>query len=136
MSTFDLKIAASSGLFYEGPCQHMILPTKDGGYAILAGHAPTLVGIRMGEMRYQVDDQWYTVVVGDGFAEITGDANVVVVDSAERPEDIDVNRALEAKRRIEERMQHQKGIREYYQNKIALTRAMERLKVTNRRGKF
>lgn len=52
---------------------------------------------------------------------------MVLVDSAERPEDIDKNRAEAARIRAEERLQHQQSMHEYYQSKIALDRAMQRL---------
>lgn len=132
MTTFQLNLTASSGQFYFGPCESLILPTKDGQYGVLAGHAPTLVGIRAGELRYRVDGQWQAVMVGDGFAEVRERDTTLLVDSVERFEEIDVNRAMEAKRRAEELMQHKRSMREYYEGKIALNRAMARLKVKNR----
>ena len=48
-------------------------------------------------------------------------------ETAERPEDIDKNRAEAARIRAEERLQHQQSMHEYYQSKIALDRAMQRL---------
>lgn len=67
------------------------------------------------------------ILVGDGIAEVTPAYVMVLVDSAERPEDIDKNRAEAARIRAEERLQHQQSMHEYYQSKIALDRAMQRL---------
>ena len=53
--------------------------------------------------------------------------SLLLVDSAERPEDIDRNRAEAARIRAEERLQHKQSMHEYYQSKIALDRAMQRL---------
>ena len=86
-----LNITASSGEYYQGDCEDLVLPISDGVYGIQAGHSP------------------------------------VLVDSAERPEDIDKNRAEAARIRAEERLQHQQSMHEYYQSKIALDRAMQRL---------
>ena len=67
------------------------------------------------------------VLVGDGIAEVTPTFVLLLVDSAERPEDIDRNRAEAARIRAEERLQHKQSMHEYYQSKIALDRAMQRL---------
>ena len=67
------------------------------------------------------------VLVGDGIAEVTPAYVMVLVDSAENPEDIDKNRAEAARIRAEERLQHKQSMHEYYQSKIALDRAMQRL---------
>ena len=91
MNKFMLNITASSGEYYQGDCEDLVLPISDGVYGIQAGHSP------------------------------------VLVDSAERPEDIDKNRAEAARIRAEERLQHQQSMHEYYQSKIALDRAMQRL---------
>ena len=64
---------------------------------------------------------------GDGIAEVTPAYVMVLVDSAENPEDIDKNRAEAARIRAEERLQHKQSMHEYYQSKIALDRAMQRL---------
>ena len=65
-----------------------------------------------------------------GIAEVTPAYVVLLVDSAERPEDIDKNRAEAARIRAEERLQHKQSMHEYYQSKIALNRAMQRLQAT------
>ena len=67
------------------------------------------------------------ILGGVGFAEVTPTFVLLLVDSAERPEDIDKNRAEAARIRAEERLQHQQSMHEYYQSKIALDRAMQRL---------
>ena len=75
-------------------------------------------------IRYRKEHE---VLVGDGIAEVTPTFVLLLVDSAERPEDIDKNRAEAARIRAEERLQHQQSMHEYYQSKIALDRAMQRL---------
>ncbi|MFR6092830.1 MAG: ATP synthase delta/epsilon chain alpha-helix domain-containing protein, partial [Faecalibacterium prausnitzii] len=62
-----------------------------------------------------------------GIAEVTPTFVLLLVDSAECPEDIDKNRAEAARIRAEERLQHKQSMHEYYQTKIALDRAMQRL---------
>ena len=127
MNSFILNITASSGEFYQGNCESMVLPVKDGVYGVQAGHSPVLVAIHMGVLKFTVDGETREILVGDGIAEVTPTFVLLLVDSAERPEDIDKNRAEAARIRAEERLQHKQSMHEYYQTKIALDRAMQRL---------
>ena len=127
MNSFILNITASSGEFYQGSCESMVLPVKDGVYGVQAGHSPVLVAIHMGMLKFTVDGETREILVGDGIAEVTPTFVLLLVDSAEHPEDIDKNRAEAARIRAEERLQHKQSMHEYYQTKIALDRAMQRL---------
>ena len=127
MNSFILNITASSGEFYQGSCESMVLPVKDGVYGVQAGHSPVLVAIHMGMLKFTVDGETREILVGDGIAEVTPTFVLLLVDSAERPEDIDKNRAEAARIRAEERLQHKQSMHEYYQTKFALDRAMQRL---------
>ena len=127
MNSFILNITASSGEFYQGSCESMVLPVKDGVYGVQAGHSPVLVAIHMGMLKFTVDGETREILVGDGIAEVTPTFVLLLVDSAERPEDIDKNRAEAARIRAEERLQHKQSMHEYSQTKIALDRAMQRL---------
>ena len=127
MNSFILNITASSGEFYQGSCESMVLPVKDGVYGVQAGHSPVLVAIHMGMLMFTVDGETREILVGDGIAEVPPTFVLLLVDSAERPEDIDKNRAEAARIRAEERLQHKQSMHEYYQTKIALDRAMQRL---------
>ena len=132
MNSFILNITASSGEFYQGSCESMVLPVKDGVYGVQAGHSPVLVAIHMGMLKFTVDGETREILVGDGIAEVTPTFVLLLVDSAERPEDIDNNRAEAARIRAEERLQHKQSMHEYYQTKIALDRAMQRLQTASK----
>ena len=132
MNSFILNITASSGEFYQGSCESMVLPVKDGVYGVQAGHSPVLVAIHMGMLKFTVDGETREILVGDGIAEVTPTFVLLLVDSAERPEDIDKNRAEAARIRAEERLQHKQSMHEYYQTKIALDRAMQRLQTASK----
>ena len=109
-----------------------MLPTGDGVYGVQAGHNPVLVAIHMGILHFEVNGEARDILVGDGIAEVTPAYVMVLVDSAERPEDIDKNRAEAARIRAEERLQHRKSMHEYYQSQIALQRAMQRLQAASK----
>ena len=132
MNSFILNITASSGEFYQGSCESMVLPVKDGVYGVQAGHSPVLVAIHMGMLKFTVDGETREILVGDGIAEVTPTFVLLLWDSAERPEDIDKTRAEAARIRAEERLQHKQSMHEYYQTKIALDRAMQRLQTASK----
>ena len=129
MTQFQLKISSSSGLFYEGTCESLVVPTSDGEYGVLANHVSMVIGIAIGILRYKLDGKWYYIAVGQGFARVVGNTVTMVVDSAERPEDVDAKRAQEAKERAEEQLRQKQSIEEYHRSKASLARAMARLKV-------
>jgi len=80
-----------------------------------------------------VNGQWQLAAVSGGFAEITPEYAVVLISSAEHPEEIDINRAEAARERAEERLRHKQSVVEYYNSKAALARAMARLKTRGRK---
>ena len=67
-------------------------------------------------------------VASDGCVEVMPERVILLAATIERPEDIDQNRALAAKRRAEERLRQKQSQQEYYQTQAALSRALARLK--------
>ena len=130
MNTFFLKIISSDKVFYEGKCQNLILPMEDGQFSILAHHENMVVAVANGELHLKTPEgEWITAAVSRGFAEIINNRVSVLVNSAERPEEIDVKRAEEAKERAQERLRQKQSIQEYYHTQASLARAMNRLRV-------
>ena len=132
-NSFYLKIIAANRVFYSGRCRSLIVPEYDGQKEILAHHEDMVIAVNDGEMRFQPEgsDNWEYAVVGIGFVEIVNNRVTLLVESAERPEEIDVARAREAKERAEEQMRQKQSIHEYYHSRASLARAMARLKATS-----
>ena len=130
--TFELEIIASDHPFYKGQCEMLIFPGIDGEHGILAKHESMVTCLNAGELRFLVDGEWHYAAVSAGFVEITSDYVVLLADTVEKPEEIDINRANEAKRRAQENLRQKQSIMEYYHTQAALNRAMSRLKVTKR----
>ena len=132
-NSFYLKIIAANRVFYSGRCRSIIVPEYYGQKEILAHHEDMVIAVNDGEMRFQPEgsDNWEYAVVGIGFVEIVNNRVTLLVESAERPEEIDVARAREAKERAEEQMRQKQSIHEYYHSRASLARAMARLKATS-----
>lgn len=127
--TFYLEIITPEKQFYVGPASSLVMPALDGEYGVQPGHEPIVTAIEPGLVRFQADGAWNDVVVSDGFAEVMPDYVILLVSSAERPEEIDRARAERAKERAEERLRQKQSVREYHLSKAALARAMARLRV-------
>lgn len=131
MDTFGLKIIASDRVFYEGRCRQIIIPAPDGEKGILPNHENMVIAVTVGDARMEVEKgKWVDIAVGAGFMEIVNNRVTMLVDTAERPEEIDIRRAEEAKERAEEQLRQKQSIQEYYHSQASLARAMNRLKVS------
>ena len=82
------------------------LPGAEGQLGVLPGHAPLITELGIGELSYEPKSSGESVPVAviSGFAEILGDRVTVLAETAERPEEIDIPRAEEAKKRAEQRL--------------------------------
>lgn len=128
MKAFELKVIAINKTFYDGVCTQIILPSIDGQYGILADHANTVLAISEGEVRIQQEDgSWVIGVCGEGHALINGGSVAVIVDTVEKPEEIDRLRAEEAMNRAKERMRQKQSIMEYHHSKANMNRALARI---------
>jgi F-type H+-transporting ATPase subunit epsilon len=132
LKTFQLEIIASDREFYKGDCENLIFPGLDGEYGILPNHEAMVTVLLAGEIRYKITGEWRYAAVSAGFIEIEKDYVILLADTVELPEEIDIRRAEGAKLRAQERLRQKQSIQEYYHSQAALNRAMSRLKVSKR----
>ena len=120
-------------VFYGGPSEIVIVPALDGEYGFMAHHDDMVVAMKPGELRFKKPDgTWEYAVVGGGVAQSANNRVTILVDSAERPEDIDEVRAREAMERAQEQLRQKQSIYEYRMSKASLARAVSRLKEKKR----
>lgn len=133
MDTFGLEIFASDKLAYAGRAKKIVIPAVDGEQAFLAHHANIVAAVLPGEMRF-VDQEGaeHVLAVSGGFVEMVNNRAKLFCLTVERPEEIDVRRAQEAKERAEEQLRQKQSLQEYHVNQMALARAMARLRVTGK----
>jgi F-type H+-transporting ATPase subunit epsilon len=109
---------------------------KNGYLGILPGHAPLLTELAPGELEYTSGGAQHCLAVNWGFAEVLGDRVIVLAQSAERAEEIDVERAEKAKTRAEERLKRFDDPQlDMERARKALTRAMVRLETAHKLGR-
>ena len=130
MSTFWLKIVASDHIFYNGNCETLVVPAHDGEMGILPHHEAMILAVQEGELRFRVsgETQWREANVGRGLVQVANNRVTMLVDTAERPEDIDEVRAREALERAEEQLRQKQSLREFKMTQASMARALSRLK--------
>ena len=131
MSTFWLKIVASDHVFFNGSCEALVVPAHDGEVGILPHREAMILAIQEGELRFRTPEsngQWRKAVVGLGIVQVANNRVTVIVDTAERPEDIDEVRARQALERAEEQMRQKQSLREFKMSQASMVRAIARVK--------
>ena len=90
MDTFQLNILSASSAFYEGECESLVVPTPDGKCGVLAHHSNAIAAISPGELSYTVPgEKPRLAAVSHGMIKIEDNHVLVLVETAEKPEDID-----------------------------------------------
>ena len=136
MTTFWLKVIASDHVFYNGNCEALVVPAHDGEVGILPHREAMILAIQEGELKFRIpgEQEYHHAVVGLGIVQVANNRVTVVVDTAERPEDIDEGRAKQALERAKEQLRQKQSIREYYMSKASMARALSRLKASQHKG--
>lgn len=130
---FSLKVIATNKVFYDGKARYLNVRTLDGEIAFMAHHAPIVVAVEVGTLDVQKDDEsWAHVEVGKGILQFANNRLTLLVDTLERPEEIDVRRAEEARQRAEERLRQKQSVQEYKMSQAALARALSRLEFSKK----
>ena len=134
MSTFQLDILAAEGPFFSGACESLVVPTPEGQRGILAHRANIISAIVPGKLTFRTPDgQEHRAAVSSGMIKVEDNDVLVLVDTAERPEEIDANRARRAADQAREALLQKKSIQEYRTAQTNLARALNRLKVRGSR---
>ena len=136
MENFPVHILAADEPFYEGPCQSISVPTTTGMYGVLAHHTNVILAIVPGTLRYRCEgEDEKLAAVSAGLMKVENGEVLILVDSAERPEEIDANRAQRAADRAKEELLQKKSIQEYRMAQSNLARALSRLQVKSSANK-
>lgn len=132
MNAFSLTVLAAEKPFYEGECISLVVPTSDGQYGIQAMHNNIIAAIVPGMLKITAPNGTETVAaVSEGLVKVEGNDVLLLVDTAERPEEIDINHAKRSAEQAKEAILQKKSIQDYYAAQAKMARAISRLKVKN-----
>ena len=130
MKTFKLKIVTPRGIYKETEVELLNLRTTAGQIGILANHLPLASGLEIAEMDYNDENgQRNRFALSGGFVYVNEDETTIIANAIESPEEIDLRRAEEAKRRAEKRLQDKDG--DILRAEMALRKAITRIHVKN-----
>lgn len=129
---FTLHVFATDRVFYDGNCESVNLPTTHGQYCILANHSNLIAAIVPGKLTFRKPGgETVTAAVSEGLVKVEAGEVLVLVDSAELPEEIDANRARREAEEAKEEMLQKRSIVENTIARGNLARALNRIRVKN-----
>jgi F-type H+-transporting ATPase subunit epsilon len=114
--------------------QIVVAPGVLGEFGVLIGHTPFMTALNVGTIRYtDAQGQENSLFVSGGFAEALPDKVTVLAESAERSQDIDVDRAKAAMERAQKRLEDKAADIDYLRAEMALKRALHRIQLAESR---
>lgn len=127
-SKIRLELVTPERLLVSDEVDEVIAPGYEGEFGVLPEHTQYIAILSAGVLRYRKGDEVRKVAVGGGFAEVTSDQVAVLADVAEKAEEIDVDRARQARSRAEAALQDPStDDASYRRMSFALQRAIARL---------
>lgn len=126
-NTFYVEILTPDRKFFWGDVESIIINTPSGQIGMLKDHMPMVALVEVGIVKIKKDGNWLEAVLGQGFMEVKQNRTIILADTAEWPDEIDINRAKAAKERAMERILRRENQTEYIRSQAALARAMARL---------
>ncbi len=135
MKTFHLRILAAERTFYDGPCASLTVPTIDGLYGLMALHESVVIAIIPGMLTLHTPDgEEQITAVSEGMLKMENNEALVLVDTIERPEEIDLSRAERIAAESEALLHEKQSEKEQALVMARMARALSRMHV-KRRGK-
>lgn len=132
MPLIHVDVVTAEKTVYSSDVDSVTLTTVDGQISVLSGHVPLVTLLQAGEMIARLGDDETFLAVSGGFAQVTRDGIVVLADTCERAEEIDVQRAHEAERRAKELLRTEADGMVAAVAEAALLRSVARLRVVDR----
>ncbi|GLB32744.1 ATP synthase epsilon chain [Lacrimispora amygdalina] len=127
---FKLQIITPERKFYEGDASMVELTTTEGEIGVYRGHIPMTAIAAPGVLKIHEAGGIKEAALMSGFLEILPEKIVIMAEVAEWPEEIDLNRAEEAKVRAERRLKEQSGEIDIVRAETALKKALVRISLT------
>jgi F-type H+-transporting ATPase subunit epsilon len=128
-----LEVVTPGRIVFSGKVEEVTLPGTEGEFGVLRGHEPFLTSVDIGELYFLANGKKVYYAVNTGYAEVTGSKVTVLIETAERADAIDKDRAAKAKESATARLaQLSKEDSEYEIMSLALARANNRISVAEK----
>src|SRR5690625_1807043 len=123
MKTLTVSVVTPDGPVLEDTFDMVSCKAESGELGILPGHIPLVAPLSISSVRLKRENTENHLAVNGGFMEVQPDKVTILAQSAEKPADIDVQRANEAKKRAERRLQSKQDDIDFKRAELALKRA-------------
>ena len=128
--TFQLDIVTPTSIISEGQVEYLRAPSTDGLFGVKRGHASSMILMDIGEIKIIKDGKEVFYATNGGFADIRPEGVMLLVETAERNDEIDKERAEKAFQRAKDRLKNDST--NLHRAKAAINRSRNRLKILNR----
>lgn len=129
---FLLEIVTPERLLVSEPVDALRAPGIDGEFGVLPDHTRLMTALGTGELAYRCRGVWHRLAVSSGFVEVLPDRVIVLAQTAEMADEIDVERARDAASRAEERLARPGSDVDIDRARVALEKAVARLQAARR----
>ncbi|MDD4760696.1 MAG: F0F1 ATP synthase subunit epsilon [Bacteroidaceae bacterium] len=128
-----LEIVTPEKMAFTGEVEEVTIPGSEGEFGVLRGHEAILTSVDIGELSFTREGKKSYYAVNTGYAEVTADKVTLLIETAERSDTIDIDRAQRAKERAEANLaQIAKEDLEFDKINLALIRALNRISVAGK----
>ncbi len=128
-----LEVVTPEKMVFSGKVEEVTIPGTEGEFGVLRGHEPFLTSVDIGELYFIADGKKYFYAVNTGYTEVTANKVTVLIETAERADAIDKDRAEKAKAKAETALTSlTKESDDYEKMRLALVRAINRISVAEK----
>jgi F-type H+-transporting ATPase subunit epsilon len=128
-----LEVVTPEKMVFSGKVDEVTLPGTEGEFGVLRGHEPFLTSVDIGELYFLAGGKKIYYAVNTGYAEVTGSKVTVLIETAERADAIDKDRAIKAKEKATASLaQLNKEHEDYEKMRLALARSINRISVAEK----
>ena len=132
--TFKARIYEADSPFFEGELTSVVVPAIDGEYGVLANHRNVVIAIVQGNMHYTLPDGTVEyVIVSEGMMRVENNDVLILINQAERPDEVEANRAKEKEEELIEARLQKKSVEEYLEAELLMQRTMAGLRDSGHR---
>jgi F-type H+-transporting ATPase subunit epsilon len=134
--TFKLEVVTPDKIVYsDNAVVSVVIPGSEGYFGVLAGHAPLMAEMSIGELDIKHEDNVVDeMFICGGFVEVFQNTVTVLAHTAELGKDIDIDRAEQALQRARDRIASNAADVDHARAQVALQKAMARLSIVRKRG--
>lgn len=136
MNELDLEIISPEKKVYTGKVKSVTIPGTKGNFQVLYNHAPLISTFEIGIIKLDLSDNSTRIfTTSGGSVEVLDNKILILSDTVEPIESIDIERARSAKERAENRLTKKEGVIDVDRAKVALARALNRIKTSEKYSK-